>query len=188
MITFTQCHTKEELEGILALQGNNLPQHLTAAEIESQGFVTVRHSIEQLTQLNDTERHIIAKDGNKVMGYVLAMTEKAKHDIPVLVPMFALFEETVYHGKNIADYDYLVVGQVCIDKSYRGQGVFDQCYAAYKNYYHNRYDFAITEIAKTNTRSLRAHEKIGFRPIKNYTSPDNVEWVVVVWDWATPQT
>ena len=77
----------------------------------------------------------------------------------------------------------MVVGQVCVDKQYRGQGIFDQVYVTYKNYYLNKYDFAITEIANTNIRSLNAQKRIGFKEIHSYLAPDNTEWVVVVWDW-----
>ena len=50
-------------------------------------------------------------------------------------------------------------------------------------YYSNKYDFAITEIAATNLRSLKAHRRIGFKEINTYLSPDKTEWVVVLWDW-----
>jgi hypothetical protein len=76
-----------------------------------------------------------------------------------------------------------VVGQVCIDKQYRGQGILPNCYAVYKEYYNKKYDFAITEIASTNLRSLNAHRKIGFNEIHSYSGPDKTEWIVVVWDW-----
>jgi hypothetical protein len=72
---------------------------------------------------------------------------------------------------------------VCVDKVYRGQGIFDQCYLAYEKFYEYKYDFAITEIATSNTRSLQAHKRIGFKEINSYFAPDKTEWVVVVWDW-----
>ncbi len=183
MIVFTTSNSKTDLEGILDLQKINLALNLPADEIQSQGFVTVTHPYNQLLKLNAYEKHIIAKDHNKVIGYLLAMTEHSKSDIPILIPMFDIFNDTTYNDKTIVDYNYIVVGQVCIDKSYRGQGILDKCYSAYKAYYSDKYDFAITEIAKSNARSLNAHKRIGFKEIKTYTSPGNEEWVIVVWDW-----
>jgi len=61
--------------------------------------------------------------------------------------MFELFDTISYNNERISAYNYLVVGQVCIDKAWRGQGILDHCYAAYRNYYRTKYDFAITEIA-----------------------------------------
>ena len=156
MIVYTTADTQRDLEGILSLQKANLTEGLTTDEIKNQGFVTINHTYEQLEKLNEYEKHIIAKDGDKVIGYTLAMTKKSKFDIPVIIPMFNIFSKITYAGKQIADHNYIVVGQVCIDKGYRGQGVFDKCYAAYKKHYQDKYDFAITEIASTNIRSLNA--------------------------------
>jgi hypothetical protein len=87
MIEFTTANSKSDLEGILILQKSNLAKGLSFEEIQSQGFVTVDHSFDQLKKLNDIEKHVIAKDDEKVIAYVLAMTQKSRHDIPILVPM-----------------------------------------------------------------------------------------------------
>jgi L-amino acid N-acyltransferase YncA len=185
MIIYTTANSEDDLNGILTLQKINLAPSLTTAEIESQGFVTVDHSYDQLEKLNHYEKHIIAKDNDKVIGYLLAMTKRSRLDIPVLIPMFELFDAVYYNDKKICKYNYLVVGQVCIDKAYRGQGILDRCYAAYRQHYRPKYDFAITEIATTNVRSLKAHKRIGFKEINIYVSPDETEWSVVLWDWGT---
>lgn len=184
MITYTTADTEKDLQGILALQKANLTRSLSEGEIQSQGFVTVDHTYEQLKKLNDIEKHVIAKDDDKIAGYVLAMTTASKFDIPILIPMFEVFESIIYKGKKISDYNYLVVGQVCVAKGYRGMGIFDDCYTAYKKYYSSKYDFAITEIADTNTRSLNAHYRVGFENIYSYTGPDSTRWIVVAWDWG----
>ena len=75
------------------------------------------------------------------------------------------------------------MGQVCIDKEFRGLGILDNCYIKYKENYLNKYDFAITEIAGTNSRSRIAHNRIGFKEINTYLGPENTEWNVVVWNW-----
>jgi len=187
MIVYTTANSKNDLEGILKLQKANLALSLTKEEIQNQGFVTVDHSYDQLEKLNHQEKHIIAKDIEKVIGYLLAMTKRSRFDIPVLIPMFELFDTVSYNGKKISEYNYLVVGQVCIDKAYRGQGILDHCYAAYRQHYSTKYDFAITEIAGNNLRSLKAHKRIGFQEINIYVSPDKTEWVVVLWDWKNPR-
>jgi len=183
MITYTTSKTKEELEQILALQKQNLAVGLTAEEIAAQGFVTVLHSFEDLDKMNELEAHVIAKDNDRVIAYLLAMTVRSRCDIPILLPMFGMFEEVTYQYKKIADYNYIVVGQVCVAANYRGKGIFDACYAAYKSYFKDRYDFAITEIATRNQRSLNAHKRVGFKTIHQYTAPDGEEWNIVLWKW-----
>jgi len=187
MIIYTKANSEKDLKGILNLQKQNLAAGLTQLEIQKEGFVTVDHSFEQLKKLNSYERHVIAKDNDKVIGYLLAMTKQCRFDIPVLIPMFELFDTLSYNDKLISESNYLVVGQVCIDKAYRGQGVLDHCYETYSQHYGNKYDFAITEIATTNSRSLKAHKRIGFKEINIFESPDQTEWSVVLWDWKFPQ-
>lgn len=175
--------SSSDLIGILTLQKANLAHVLSEKEIQSQGFVTVNHTYDLLKKLNDREKHIIAKDADRVVGYVLAMTSHSRFDIPILVPMFDEFDKITYKGKKVTEQNYIIVGQVCIDKQYRGQGLFDKCYAAYRDAYQQKYDFAITEIASANIRSLHAHKRVGFREVASYSDPNGMEWRVVVWDW-----
>jgi predicted GNAT superfamily acetyltransferase len=183
MIEFTTSQTDDDLLQILALQKANLPKNLTPGQMASQCFVTVNHSFETLQKMNATEQSIIARANGQVIGYLLAMTSAAKDDIPVLVPMFHAFDNILYRQKKISEYRYLVVGQVCIDEAWRGQGILDSCYAAYKEHFKSKYDFAITEISLKNARSINAHRRIGFSTVHIYTDPEGHEWDVVVWDW-----
>ncbi|OQP59506.1 acetyltransferase [Niastella vici] len=183
MITYTTSKNDKDLQQILQLQKQNLAAGLTAEQIASQGFVTVMHSFEDLKKMNDIEAHVIAKDDDRVIAYLLAMTNQSRFDIPVLVAMFEMFEKISYQHKKIADYRYIVVGQVCVAEGYRGKGVFDTCYAAYSHNFKNKYEFAITEIATRNQRSIRAHKRVGFETIHEYTAPDGEEWSIVLWKW-----
>lgn len=188
MVTYTLATTPADLQGILVLQQANLAQHLSADEIQEQGFVTLQHSPELLRKLNDRERHIIAKDQDQVVGYLLAMTKASRWEIPLIYPMFQVFDTLSYAGRPISDYSYLLVGQACVDKNYRGQGVFDACYHAYREHYQEKYAFAITEIAAHNLRSRQAHRRVGFKEIHTYGEPGKPAWVVVLWDWRGGQS
>jgi len=183
MIKYTTSKTDDDLSEIMALQKSNLPQNLTKKEMQSQGFLTVSHSLEVLKKMHANERNVIIKDNDKIVGYLLAMTKKSKLDIPILIPMFQTFDKIKYHGKLVSDFNYIVVGQVCIHKEYRGKRLLDDCYAAYKNNFKNKYDFAITEIAITNYRSRAAHKRIGFVEIHTYKDFNAKEWSIVVLDW-----
>ena len=54
------------------------------------------------------------------------------------------------------------MGQICIDKPWRGRGLFDQLYAAHRQHLSGRYDCCITEVATRNGRSMSAHLRVGF--------------------------
>lgn len=183
MIHYKRAESDEELKAILQLQRENLPSALSREEKSTQGFVTVAHSEEQLKTLNEIEPHIIAKDDDNVIAYLLVMTAESGNEIPILQPMFELFGHVPFAGRTVSDFHYVVVGQACVARPYRGKGVLDACYAYYRKSLQGRYDFAVTEIAATNLRSLRAHERIGFTDIHHYTAPDGIEWVMVAWNW-----
>ena len=184
MILYMRMQTDEEIRQVLELQKVNLPANLTAEQIASQGFVTVVHSFETLKKMNRQEQSIIAKDNEQVVGYLLAMTTESKNDIPILIPMFKVFDEAVFKDRKISDYKYIVVGQVCIAEAYRGKGFLDECYQAYRQHLEFKYDFAITEIHDTNQRSINAHKRIGFETAHIYNDVDGNKWHVVVWDWV----
>jgi hypothetical protein len=183
MIVYTTAKTARDLIKVLELQKNNLPQNLTEEQKATQGFVTVIHSLETLQKMNSIEQSMLARDNNRVIGYLLAMTRASKNDIPVLIPMFDAFDNVMYGNKKISGYSYMVVGQVCIAEGWRGQGILDECYAEYRRHFKGKYDFAITEIHVTNRRSINAHKRIGFETIHIYRDPAGEEWEIVLWDW-----
>jgi RimJ/RimL family protein N-acetyltransferase len=88
-----------------------------------------------------------------------------------------------WQGKQIQDYRFYVMGQICVAESHRGQGVFDGLYNAHKRLLSADFDLCVTEVATRNTRSSRAHERVGFRTIHTYQDHTDV-WNVVVWDWG----
>ncbi|GAB4110882.1 MAG: hypothetical protein OHK0057_34850 [Thermoflexibacter sp.] len=182
-IYYTQVSQDDEIRQILALQQINLPKNISREEALEQGFVTVEHDFALLKKMNDLAPSTIAKDGEKVVGYCLSMLVELKNDVPVLVPMFEIIEKIDYQGKKLNDLPYIAMGQVCVDKNYRGSGVFDGMYQAMKSYFEHQFDRVITEVALRNTRSLKAHQRVGFRNVYEYTAPDGENWAIVVWDW-----
>lgn len=181
-IQFKLTETEAELRGILDLQKQNLLSQISEEERNDQGFVTVQHSLDQLQLMHRIESHVIAKDEEKVIGYILAMTKESKDLVPILVPMFEQFDRLIFGEKLLSDYNYMVIGQICVDKSYRGQGIFDKMYELYRSTFSDRYDFAITEIALSNLRSLKAHQRLGFRIIHEFNDSTQ-NWAIVLLNW-----
>lgn len=182
-IGYKSCTTDAEILGILNLQKENHYSSLSKEEMNSEGFLTCTHSLELLNELNTVAPHVIATSNNKVVAYLLTMTAIANGKMPILNPMFEEFESLLYKDQTIAAYNYLIVGQVCVAKSSRGQGVLRSCYELYRNLYRSKYDFAITEIDSRNKRSLNAHFSVGFQEIHRYYTTEGKEWSVVILDW-----
>ncbi len=171
MITYKTASTSKELQQILLLQQANLPQAVSSLEKQTEGFVTVHHDFDILNRMNDACPHIIAKDQEKVVGYALCMHPKFGNEIEVLKPMFSEINK-VFSEK------YIVMGQVCIDKAYRKQGIFRKLYETMKEVVIPEYSTIITEVDTTNIRSLEAHYAIGFKRLSNYKASGR-DWKLI---------
>lgn len=182
MIRFTTANSTKELQQILDLQSINLPKNISNSEAQEQGFVTVHHDLEILSAMNAKHPHIIAKDSDQVIGYTLVMLPEFGNKIPVLLPLFDKINQLSFNGDALQKTPYFVMGQVCVDKQYRGQGVFAGLYQQMKTEMSPHFKYIITEIATRNTRSMRAHEKVGFKVIHVFSTPEE-EWAIVAWDW-----
>jgi len=74
--------------------------------------------------------------------------------------------------------NYIAMGQVCVDKSERGQGVFRKLYGYMADQLTHDFDAIITEVDTKNIRSSNAHKAVGFKVIEEYTS-NNQLWEVI---------
>ena len=174
----------KDLPQILALQAVNLEASLAAEEVAEQGFVTVHHDPDTLQAMNDAAPHVVGVSGDEVVGYALVMLRQFADRIPVLQPMFRMFETIGLNDGAGDDRDFFVMGQVCVAKAFRGTGLFADMYAAMREAYAERYRMVVTEIATRNVRSMRAHEKVGFKVIHEYPSEDGEHWAIVAWNWS----
>jgi hypothetical protein len=181
-ITIKFAESDNELEQILSLQEINLSSNVLQENKKTNGFVTVKHDLSVLEKMNTAAPQIIAKNGDEVIAYALVMPKEFSSFIPVLIPMFEMFEKLPYKGKVLTSYSYYVMGQICIAKPYRGIGVFEKLYAQHKETYSKKFELCLTEVSSSNPRSMRAHEKVGFKTIHNFDDKTD-NWNILVWDW-----
>ena len=177
-ILYKRASTLDELEQIRTLQLQNSSQNISSEEKLQEGFVTVQHSVALLEQMNSACAHIIAKDNDAVVGFALVMLSGFRNEIKALIPMFERIDELVPKDKT-----YVVMGQICVDKNYRKQGIFRGLYHFYREELQHQFDYLITEVAAINLRSMQAHEAIGFKIIDTYNE-DGIVWNIVLWDWT----
>ena len=149
---------------------------VSSTEKKNEGFVTVSHSYAILKQMNDARSHVIAKDGDLVVGYALVMLKEFRDEISILSAMFETAEELL-GGKK-----FLAMGQICISKAYRKRGIFRGMYNFYKKELQGEFDCLLTEVATDNKRSLEAHKSVGFKVLKKQVT-EGVSWVLINWDW-----
>lgn len=172
MVHYKRAETIDELKQILRLQQENLRASLSSEAIKNEGYVTVEHKLELLTEMNNSCPHFIAVSENEVVGYSLCMHPKFGDEIEVLRPMFA----EIY--RKFPKKDFIVMGQVCIAKEFRGKGIFRALYNHMLRGIQPDFSTIITEVDLENTRSLTAHYAIGFELISEYSS-DGHRWALI---------
>ena len=173
-IRYCRSKTDKELHQILELQQKNLFDNIPDKDRKQEGFITVTHTFDILRKMNEVCPHIIAKVDDKVVGYALCMHPMFSAAIALLKPMF--FEiETV----NPKPSTYIAMGQICIDKDYRKQGIFRNLYQTMSDCIKPEFDAIITEVDAKNIRSLNAHYAIGFKHLKSYNSVGQ-DWELII--------
>jgi GNAT superfamily N-acetyltransferase len=185
-VELTTVSTADEIGQILELQARNLPSVLTPRTMANEGFVTVRHDASVLGRMSDAAPAIVAKADGRVVGYALVMPRSFAADIPILRPLFELLVTLSWKGVSLGSNPrWFVMGQICIADGYRGAGIFDGLYRTMAERYGDRFDFTVTEVAARNTRSLRAHARVGFQTLHVYPDPTTGEdWHVIALDFV----
>ena len=175
--------TDEELKSIVALSHQNHVSVVFDDEKYSDGFITWKYTFGLLKKMHVLHPSVIIKNRAAVAAYALVALKQSSAFHPDLQDMIAHLDEIPYCSRPLGDYPYYIMGQICIDKKYRGKGLFEKLYLKHKELFQYHYEFVVTEISTKNYRSVRAHEKMGFKKIHRYTNQMD-EWNVVLWDWT----
>ena len=103
-------------------------------------------------------------------------------EVPVLTPMFERIKTHIDPERTPGWSPYVAMGQVCVAKAYRGQGVFQGMYDHYRELLKHDFRSVITEVSSENPRSLRAHFRQGFTVMETRVG-HNGTWLLVRWDF-----
>ena len=180
-IIFDVASTEQHFEQILQLQKQNLFSAISEERQAQQGFVFAEHTMALLKMMAAHLPQVIAVSNGKVIGYNLAMSVSMKNEMPSLIPMFTEFERSKYKGKPLSTYSFIVGGQVCVDKDFRGQGLLSRLYHETRDRLPSGYQLCVTEVSVRNSISLKAHQKMGFEVVSTYHDGKEL-WKVVVWE------
>jgi ribosomal protein S18 acetylase RimI-like enzyme len=172
----------DELVGIAQLQTLNLRKNIDSDTALSQGFLTAEYTLAYLKTMHDASPSIIAKDGDKVVGYALVATKEVRDGHDLMADLFNVIDTKTYKGQLLKEVNYVVVGQLCVGEGYRGQGLVKRLYDYYRDCLSSEYEYLITDVAQANTRSLNAHKKSGFEVIDTLVY-GGIGWDIVLWDW-----
>src|SRR4051812_44066829 len=135
MLKATLVTSRQELLQIIQLNTENLKQNFNKEQQQKEGFVTWLYSLDLLEQMHRLAPSVIVKDGNEVAGYALTTLKEASEFHRDLKTMFRNLEKVCYRNKPLTEYHFYCMGQICVARKYRGQGIVQQLYQAHREQY-----------------------------------------------------
>ena len=174
--------TAQELIGLKQLQTNNLRRIIGEEEAMKEGFVTSEYSLELLQKMHDVYPSIIVKEGDEVVGYTIVTNKAVYGEHSEIDHLFNTLNSIKYNNTFLKEVPYIMIGQVCVGKSHRGQGWVPNMYEFFKTLHSKNYHYLVTDISQANKRSIRMHQKIGFETI-GVIEQVGTGWDIVLWDW-----
>jgi GNAT superfamily N-acetyltransferase len=145
----------------------NLFQNLSLEEAREFGFLTTHITYEFQRQLNKREPFITAKLDGGLIGYLVPLPNYFR-DMPEFMDVYSEDETYIFEGRPVVDYQFIRLGQVVVDKEFRGRGVLRALYEEMKRRYLEKYELVLVWISKYNSSSLLAHQKQGFLHLDEY--------------------
>jgi ribosomal protein S18 acetylase RimI-like enzyme len=183
MLTTKLASTEDELAQIAQLSAANQVANISPETKEKEGFVTWIYPLDVLRTLHAIVPSVITMDGDKLVGYAITLTKECAPVYPSLGSTIGYAATVSYKGRPLIDHRVYFMGQICVHQDYRGQGVVGMLYEFHRKQFSASYDILFTEISTANPRSLKAHQKAGFRVIGTHWE-NAEEWAAVIWDWA----
>ena len=183
-ITFHLTESLDELRQIKDIQKRHQKEYIAPELRETAGFVTAEYEISLLEKMHNLLRSIIAKDGDKVVGYALVADHRIIGCHNRLDDLFDQINKLSFDSHPLKNANYTVVGQLCVDSDYGRRGIAQGLYKKYQESYSGFFDYCITDVDCNNPRSLRTHLRAGFQTIHKIEY-GNAEWDIVLWDWKT---
>jgi predicted GNAT superfamily acetyltransferase len=153
--------TRDDIDGILELQERNLRKN--------GGVLSVPLSREWLQGAIGDMPIIVARKGDRLIGYAVSSPLTAQSDDPILHAMLAA------HPGSPGCYVY---GPICVADSERGHGVARAIFEALRARLPGREGF--TFIRADNTVSRRVHAGLGLREAATF-SVAGIDYVVVAY-------
>lgn len=166
--------TVNDMEGIRALLAANHADTIKE-EDKKDGFVTTAITDEQLKALIEEEDGVtVAAEDGKILAFAFAAPWEFWKDWPFFVNMIDILPDYTFDGTTLTEENTYQYGPVCLDKSIRGNGVFEQVFFQSLSLFKDRYPIMATFINQINPRSYAAHtKKAGMTEVGTFSYNNN---------------
>lgn len=129
-------------------------------EDKADGFITTAFTKVHLTGLITREQGLfIACVDNKIVAYAMAASWSFWSQWPMFEFMINHLDDSTVLGQTITADNSYQYGPVCVDKTMRGQGIFEKIFNFSLKHMSKRYPIMVTFINKINPRSFEAHTR-----------------------------
>ncbi|MFA5648405.1 MAG: hypothetical protein WC951_08845 [Bacteroidales bacterium] len=165
----TRIGNSADIEGVLTLQEKYLYSNLNDEE-RNNGFVTTPFTTSQIEEIIKQNGLIVAcNEGNTIIAYAFAGNWKYFEQWEIFNFMVSRFPTLSFNGAEITTENSFQYGPVCIEKSYRGNGVLNLIFEEMRVEFLKKYPISITFINKVNSISEKAHtKKLGWEIIDEF--------------------
>lgn len=152
----------EDIAGVCELLKKNFVGNLSESQ-KRDGFLSIDFDADQLKEMADDGVMIVSICDSRVVGFLTTQTCEYNLKIPIAKTMIEKL------SGDIETHKTLVCGPVCIDSSFRGEGILEQMYEFLAREAEGTYDTGITFVSDNNPRSIAAHEnKIGMTTVGEF--------------------
>ena len=171
--------TTEDIEGIRALM-KKYHRDTISDEDRPDGFVTTAITDEQLMALINKEKGVtiiaepVEGGPDKVLGFCFAAPWEFWEAGPLFRQMIDIIPDYEFEGKRLVVSDSYQYGPVCVDRSIRGTGAFEDLFYASLAQFRERFPLMLTFVNQINGRSENAHNnKARMETIGTFDFGDN---------------
>ena len=142
---------------------------------KKDGFITTAFEHKQLSALIEQESGLfVALKDDKIVAYAMAASWSFWSQWPMFAHMIEELASVQYAGQILSTENSYQYGPVCVDKSVRGQGVFEGIFSYALQAMAQKYPILITFINKVNPRSYAAHtKKVGLEVVQEFEYNNN---------------
>ncbi|MDU0354134.1 GNAT family acetyltransferase [Paraglaciecola aquimarina] len=142
---------------------------------KQDGFITTAFTESHLTRLIEDENGLfIAIKNDKIVAYAMSASWQFWCQWPMFQYMVDNLDDSTLNQNRLTIDNSYQYGPVCVDKSVRGQGVFEEIFNFSLQNMAKRYPFMVTFINKINTRSYQAHtRKVQLNVINEFSFNNN---------------
>ena len=164
----------DDFAGIRLLLKANHIDYISEQD-KPDGFVTTNFTDTQLENLIVHEHGVtIAKENGKVLSFAMAASWEFWSEWPFFAYMIEKLQEFSFDGQMLTRENSYQYGPICIDKSVRGTGLFEQVFYASLASMKERYPIMATFVNQINHRSYAAHtRKVPLMTLGNFQYNQN---------------